>query len=62
MRETIRLDKMTFDVTDVMVVLGVGAILGGLMGMAGIVIGALCAIGGWAMMKFKKKEVKKDAS
>lgn len=57
-----QLHKMTFDITDMLIILGIGAILGGLMGMAGIVIGAMCAIGGWAMTKFKKKEVKKDAS
>lgn len=58
MRGTTKLDKMTFTFSDLLIILGVGAILGGLMGMAGIVIGALCAMGGWAMTKFQKKAVK----
>jgi len=50
-----QLDKMAFNSSDMLIILGIGVILGGLTGMAGIVIGALCAIGGWAITKMKKK-------
>lgn len=48
----------SFVLTDLLIAFGVGAIMGGAIGIVGTLIGVLCVFGGWAATKLFKKEVK----
>lgn len=58
MKFKLKLRTSSFEATDMMIMLGIGAVLGGLMGFGGVIIGILIVAGAWAITKLEKKEAK----
>ena len=61
MKFKLKLRTSSFEATDMMIMLGVGAALGGLMGFGGVIIGILIVAGAWAITKLEKKGAEPDA-
>lgn len=56
-----KLSKSSFEGSDMIIMLGVGAAIGGLMGFAGVIVGVVVVVCGWALTKLEKKEVEPNA-